>query len=184
MDNNYLQHYGVLGMKWGVRRYQNKDGSLTPRGKKRYDKEMEKLKEEEKILKRKKRVQEKLAKLDAKRKEIDGLKDEVSKKHDEHKIEPHKAGPLKKRDIKDMSDDDLNALKNRLELEKKVSELSERDRSRGSRFIRKVGTEVIATAAWDVSKQLGKSLLTSLANKAFDLDDTEYKVYTNNKKKS
>lgn len=31
-----LYHYGVLGMKWGVRRYQNKDGSLTKAGKKRY----------------------------------------------------------------------------------------------------------------------------------------------------
>lgn len=36
MDNNILAHYGVLGMKWGVRRYQNKDGSLTSSGKKRY----------------------------------------------------------------------------------------------------------------------------------------------------
>lgn len=31
-----LYHYGVLGMKWGVRRYQNKDGSLTKAGKKKY----------------------------------------------------------------------------------------------------------------------------------------------------
>ena len=37
MNNNYIQHAGVKGMKWGVRRYQNKDGSLTPAGKKRYD---------------------------------------------------------------------------------------------------------------------------------------------------
>lgn len=33
---NYLEHHGILGMKWGVRRFENKDGSLTPAGKKRY----------------------------------------------------------------------------------------------------------------------------------------------------
>lgn len=33
MEENYLVHHGILGMKWGIRRYQNKDGSLTPAGK-------------------------------------------------------------------------------------------------------------------------------------------------------
>lgn len=37
-----LYHYGVKGMKWGVRRYRNSDGSLTNSGKKRYLKEMQK----------------------------------------------------------------------------------------------------------------------------------------------
>lgn len=32
-----LHHYGILGMKWGVRRFQKKDGTLTSEGKKRYD---------------------------------------------------------------------------------------------------------------------------------------------------
>ena len=36
MEYNSLTHSGVKGMKWGVRRYQNKDGSLTDAGKKRY----------------------------------------------------------------------------------------------------------------------------------------------------
>lgn len=37
---NELFHWGIKGMKWGVRRYQNKDGSLTPDGKKRYDRDI------------------------------------------------------------------------------------------------------------------------------------------------
>lgn len=36
MNDLELYHFGVKGMRWGVRRYQNKDGSLTPAGKKRY----------------------------------------------------------------------------------------------------------------------------------------------------
>lgn len=35
MNNNELKHHGILGMKWGVRRYQNKDGTLTSSGKRR-----------------------------------------------------------------------------------------------------------------------------------------------------
>lgn len=38
--SNELFHHGVLGMKWGVRKYQNKDGSLTDAGKKRYDRDV------------------------------------------------------------------------------------------------------------------------------------------------
>lgn len=35
-DEQYLAHYGVKGMKWGVRRYQNYDGSYTKRGVNRF----------------------------------------------------------------------------------------------------------------------------------------------------
>jgi hypothetical protein len=36
MENNKLLHWGIKDMRWGIRRWQNKDGSLTPAGRKRY----------------------------------------------------------------------------------------------------------------------------------------------------
>ena len=36
-EENYLAHHGIKGQKWGIRRYQNSDGSLTPEGQKRYN---------------------------------------------------------------------------------------------------------------------------------------------------
>ena len=33
--NDFIMHYGIKGMKWGIRRYQNEDGTLTAAGKKR-----------------------------------------------------------------------------------------------------------------------------------------------------
>lgn len=56
-----LYHHGTKGMKWGVRRYQNKDGSLTPAGKKRYSSI-----NKEKIKETSKKVAKKTAKVAAK----------------------------------------------------------------------------------------------------------------------
>lgn len=47
---DYLAHHGILGMKWGIRRYQNEDGSLTKAGKDRYSVSKEKLKSDAKAL--------------------------------------------------------------------------------------------------------------------------------------
>ena len=37
IDMTYLAHHGIKGQKWGVRRYQNEDGTLTPEGEARYN---------------------------------------------------------------------------------------------------------------------------------------------------
>lgn len=41
INTDYLAHYGKLGQKWGIRRFQNEDGSLTPLGEERYRKKMQ-----------------------------------------------------------------------------------------------------------------------------------------------
>lgn len=37
MNQTVLQHHGILGQQWGIRRFQNSDGSLTPRGQAKLD---------------------------------------------------------------------------------------------------------------------------------------------------
>lgn len=72
--NDELYHHGIKNMKWGIRRFQNKDGSLTPAGKKRYDKEVAKLKAEKKKLRNEISVRKKADKLKQLEKERDALK--------------------------------------------------------------------------------------------------------------
>ena len=53
MKDLYLYHHGIRGQRWGIRRFQNEDGSLTKSGKKRYDVDIETAKNKYDIANRK-----------------------------------------------------------------------------------------------------------------------------------
>lgn len=101
---NELQHHGVKGMRWGVRRYQNKDGSLTKAGQKRYNSEMEKVKAETKKIKNQQRTAAKIAKLDAAKKNLEELKKgkKVTKDDDTETDEQKRERILKNPTAKDV----------------------------------------------------------------------------------
>ena len=112
-----LYHHGIKGMRWGVRRYQNKDGSLTKAGQRRYNKEMEKLKAEKENLKNYKKTATKLGKLEAMRKQIEDEKAKINGKKTD--------GPEKKKNpLDDLSDTELRKKVDRMRMEKDYSDLS------------------------------------------------------------
>lgn len=172
MDTNYvlgpdgeLYHWGIKGMKWGVRRYQNKDGSLTNAGRKRYNSETEKLKAREKEIKGREKAAARQAKLDAKKAELDAR--EAALKGKKKPVANDKTDN-KPRTMHDMTDDELRSITSRMQLEKQYIEAQRnlaaampQKVSKGRKFLDSVMNDVVAPAAKNAGREWAENFMKS-----------------------
>lgn len=131
-SSDTLKHYGVLGMKWGIRRYQNKDGSLTSAGKKKAAK-----------------LKERYTQLTGKRMRRNPVKNTTNVKT---------SSKSKRKTVSEMSDDELKARIDRLTLERRFNELSPKQVSRGEAFKKTLSDTALSVVRNNGQKVIGDYL--------------------------
>lgn len=181
MDDNELIHYGTKGMQWGVRRYQNKDGTLTNAGKKRYNAELGQLRSERKILKNQQETKAKIKKLKDMRDDLEAQKAEVKKPLSEPKLPKD---PPKKKTISEMSNEELRSALERIDLEKRYAAVTNSlEVKKGKSFVNTAIDKVVIPAITEASKEVMKNTIKSAMTKAikdtFDLDVSDRKKDNN-----
>lgn len=136
MANTELYHHGIKGQRWGIRRYQNKDGSLTPAGKKR------------------------AAKLENEYTKLTG------KKPGGDKTESTKPDVKKPKKLSEMSDAELQAVVNRMNLEQRYNQLNPKKVSAGEKFVKKAANDVIVPVVTEVARNSLRDMLSKAKAKS------------------
>lgn len=167
-----LYHYGIKGQRWGVRRFQRKDGSLTSEGNKRYnsgDGIVGRVKEYRAGAKRKKNLAKaRAARADKKKAE------EIAKTKAEQRKKDVESGKISARN---MTTDELNDRINKLNLEKQYNNLLEQTSppakatSVGKKFAEKMWNDAVQPAMAEAGKQLLKDALIKQGSKRLGLNE-------------
>lgn len=175
MENTtYLEHHGILGQKWGVRRYQNADGSYTESGKKKYisDKTAGIKKDIDSFKGHENGIQAKNGKTVLSKEDVAGIIKglEQQKKKQEQKLSDKwdsKTASYKTKEspTKNMSDAELRQKINRIQMERQYSQLSKKDISAGQKFVSDVFTNAAKQTATNyASKYMTKGVDALIEN--------------------
>lgn len=146
-----LTHHGIKGQRWGFRRFQNKDGSLTPAGRKR----VAKMKDEYTALTGKRLIRK-----------------PTQKNTD---TGPKEESVAKKKSISKMTDAELKEHINRLQMEKQAVGLQNETASTGSKIAKSIAKDVVGQAAMEAGKSLLKDLMLKIGKEQLGLDPKETK---------
>lgn len=153
LSDEELYHHGILGQKWGLRRYQNADGTLTPEGRERMLARARKYESKANItVGESYSAKRKRAKLTQKAKDAryEVSKSDLKKARLKKAEKKNSSENNAKRSVKDMSDEELKREIARAKLENEYNQLHPKHVSAGQKFASYVFKRMILPSATSV----------------------------------